>query len=221
MSNGAPPPRPGAPLRVGLTGGIASGKSTVADLFARLGVPVIDLDVIARQVVEPGSSGLQAVVAAFGKSLLEPGGGLDRAKLRSRVFEDPAARRRLESILHPRILAETVRQCESAGGPYQVVVVPLLVESGLTGWVDRVLVVDCPTRTQVARLAARDGTTAEQAQAMLAAQTTREARLAAADDVIDNSGAADALTDAVGQRDAIYREMAAGDRTDRQGLRLP
>ena len=221
MTNPAPPPRPGAPLRVGLTGGIASGKSTVADLFARLGVPVIDLDLIARQVVEPGSSGLQAVVAAFGDDLLGPEGGLDRGKLRGRVFDDPTARKRLESILHPRILAETVRQCESAGGPYQVVVVPLLVESGLTGWVDRILVVDCPTETQVTRLAARDDATPKQAQAILAAQASREARLAVADDVIDNTGTPDALSEAVRRLDAAYRDMASGGRSGPQGLRLP
>ncbi len=221
MNKAVHPPRPGAPLRVGLTGGIASGKSTVADLFARLGVPVIDLDIIARQVVEPGSPGLQAVVAAFGEDLLGPEGGLDRAKLRDRVFENAAARRRLEAILHPRILAETVRQCESAGGPYQVVVVPLLVESGLTGWVDRVLVVDCPAETQVTRLATRDDATPEQARAILAAQASREARLAVADDVIDNEGDPDRLPEAVGQLDAAYRRMAAEGRSDPEGLRLP
>jgi len=221
MTYPAPPARTGAPLRVGLTGGIASGKSTVADLFAHLGVPVIDLDVIARQVVEPGSTGLEAVVSAFGGDVLGADGGLDRARLRTRVFDDPAARKKLESILHPRILAETVRQCEGAGGPYQVVVVPLLVESGLTGWVDRVLVVDCPPETQMARLAGRDGATRDQARAILAAQASREARLAVADDVIDNAGARDALTEAVNRLDAAYREMAAGSCEGRPGLRLP
>lgn len=221
MTYPAPPVRPGAPLRVGLTGGIASGKSTVADLFARLGVPVIDLDVIARQVVEPGSPGLDAVVAAFGEDVVGADGGLDRARLRARVFDDPAARNKLEGILHPRILAETVRQCESAGGPYQVVVVPLLVESGLTGWVDRVLVVDCPPETQMARLAGRDGATRDQARAILAAQASREARLAVADDVIDNDGARDALTEAVNRLDAAYREMVAASREGQPGLRLP
>jgi dephospho-CoA kinase len=217
----APPARTGAPLRVGLTGGIACGKSTVASLFAEIGVPVIDLDVIARQVVEPGSPGLMAVVAGFGDGVLGLDGRLDRTRLRAQVFDDPAARKKLEAILHPRILAEAVRQCEGAGGPYQVVVVPLLVESGLTGWVDRVLVVDCLPEIQMARLAGRDGTTEDQARAMLAAQASREARLAVADDVIDNAGAPDALPEAVNRLDAAYREMAAGVRGRDPGLRLP
>jgi dephospho-CoA kinase len=209
------------PLRIGLTGGIASGKSTVADLFAGKGVPVIDLDVISRAVVTPGSPGLAAVVEAFGDGVLDAHGTLDRASLRRLVFADPASRRRLESILHPRILAETLRECEAAGGPYQIVVVPLLVESGLAGWVDRVLVVDCPMEVQVTRLKARDGATDEQARAILAAQATREARLAVADDVIENAGSPEALVEAVERLDRTYREAPPDGRPRPPGARLP
>ena len=209
------------PLRIGLTGGIASGKSTVARQFAARDVPVIDLDVISRQVVEPGTRGLAAIVEAFGGDVLDASGRLDRAEVRKRVFADPDLRRRLESILHPRILAETVRQCEAAGGPYQVVVIPLLVESGLTSWVDRVLVVDADPEVQVARLVARDGGDEAQARAILAAQASREDRLAAADDVIENSGSMDVLHEAVERLDTAYRVMARTGETRARGIRLP
>jgi dephospho-CoA kinase len=208
-------------LRIGLTGGIASGKSTVARLFADLGVPVIDLDLLAREVVQPGEPGLADLVEEFGAGILDDRGELDRAQLRTRVFNDSSARRRVEALLHPRILEATVRASETAGGPYQVLVAPLLVEFGLTEWVDRVLVVDCPTGTQVARLLARDAGDEALAHAILATQATHEQRLAAAHDVIVNDGAADRLPAAVATLDAVYQEMAAdGDRA-REGLRLP
>ena len=152
------------PLRIGLTGGIASGKSTVADMFADLGVPVIDTDVIAREVVRPGQPALDEIREAFGAGVIAADGTLDRPAMRSIVFGDDAARRRLESILHPRIGKATREQAAAAGGPYQVIVVPLLVESSLRGFVDRVLVVDCDEDTQVSRLLARDAESEDQAR---------------------------------------------------------
>jgi dephospho-CoA kinase len=198
-----------APLRIGLTGGIASGKSTVARLFESRGVPVLDTDQIAREVVEPGQSALAAVVSAFGPGVLASDGRLDRPALRSRVFTDAEARRKLESILHPAIRAELARRSALAGGPYQVWVIPLLVEGGRIDQVDRVLVVDCPVEMQVSRLVARDGGSEAEAKSILAAQVSREQRLAAADDVIVNDGAEDALESQVASLDAAYRKLAA------------
>ena len=175
------------PLRVGLTGGIASGKSTVADMFAALGAIIIDTDVIAREVVMPGQPALEEIVEVFGEDVLAEDGSLDRRAMRKRVFEDEPLRLRLEEILHPRIRDETFRQASKAGGPYQLIVVPLLAESPLKDYVDRILVVDCDEEAQVSRLLERDAETKEQAERILAAQASREERLAIADDVIDNS----------------------------------
>ncbi len=197
------------PLRIGLTGGIASGKTTVANLFAALGVPVLDTDQIARDVVEPGQPALGQVVAAFGPDILGPDGRLDRPALRARVFADPDSRKRLEAILHPAIRAELARQAEAAGGPYQVWVIPLLVEGGQVDRVDRILVVDCPEEIQLARVMARDGETPESARAILAAQASREQRLAAADDVIVNDGTEADLAPQVAALDARYRALVA------------
>ena len=197
------------PYRVALTGGIASGKSTVASLFESLGVPVIDTDVIAREVVEPGTPALAAVVAAFGADVLDADGRLDRRRMRERIFGDADARRRLEAILHPAIRAEMARRSLAAGGPYQVLVIPLLAEGGRRDHVDRVLLVDVPEELQVQRLMMRDGVSHQQALASLNAQATRAERLALADDVIRNSGRADDLRDAVAALDAKYRKLAA------------
>lgn len=176
-------------LRVGLTGGIASGKSTVADLFAGLGVPVIDTDVIARQVVEPGEPALAEIVSAFGEDILTDDGRLDRDAMRRIVFADEARRRQLEAILHPRIRSETMAQSASAEGPYQVIVVPLLAESPMKDSMDRILVIDVPESVQLDRLLARDSESPEQARRIIAAQVSRGDRLAIADDVIRNDGA--------------------------------
>lgn len=197
------------PLRVALTGGIASGKSTVADLFAARGVPVIDTDVIAREVVEPGTPALAAVVEAFGPEVLGADGRLDRRRMRERIFGDAAARRRLEGILHPAIRAEMARRSLAAGGPYQVLVIPLLAEGGRRDHVDRVLLVDVPEELQVERLMRRDGVSREQAAASLGAQAGRAARLAIADDVILNTGRADDLDHEVTALDGKYRKLAA------------
>jgi dephospho-CoA kinase len=179
--------------RVALTGGIASGKSTVADLFAELGVPVIDTDRIAREVVEPGRPALAAVVEAFGPGVLAADGSLDRRHLRERVFADPADRRRLEAILHPAIRAEMERQSQAATGAYQLLVIPLLAEGGRRDHVDRVLLVDAPESAQLERLLRRDGGTREQAEAALRAQASRAQRRAIADDVLENTGEPAAL----------------------------
>jgi len=196
------------PLRIGLTGGIASGKSEAARLFAARGVPVIDTDVIAREIVEPGQPALDEIVATFGSAVLDADGRLDRRALRRKVFANPEARLRLERIMHPAILRELERRAAEAGGPYQVFVIPLLVEGGRTDRVDRVLVVDCPEALQLARLAARDGETDRGARAILAAQASRADRLAAADDVIVNDGTLAQLASEVARLDADYRELA-------------
>jgi dephospho-CoA kinase len=200
------------PFRVALTGGIASGKSTVANLFAELGVPLIDTDVIAREVVEPGRPALAAIVAAFGPGVLDAQGCLDRRRMRERIFADPAAKQRLEAILHPAIRAEMERQSRVAGGPYQVLVIPLLAESGRRDHVDRVLLVDVPEALQVERLALRDGVSREQAEAALNAQATRAERLAMADDVVCNTGRVEELRQKVAELHARYLALAAGGR---------
>ncbi|MDP2322863.1 MAG: dephospho-CoA kinase [Gammaproteobacteria bacterium] len=208
MSTPRPTLRTWTVYRVGLTGGIASGKSTVASLFAELGVPVIDTDMIARQVVLPGTAGLTAIVDAFGPEVLQPDGSLDRKRLRDLTFATTENRRRLEGILHLRIAAELEILSTRADGPYQVLVVPLLIESGLTARVDRVLVVDCSESIQRARLMVRDGETASGVERLLAAQLTREARLCRADDVLVNSGTLDELRHGVQELHARYLQLA-------------
>ncbi len=179
-------------LRIGLTGGIASGKTLVADMFAKLGIPVIDTDKIARQVVARGQPALAEVTAEFGARILTPEGELDRTSLRQIVFQDEPLRRRLEAIVHPRIREMTLQASETAGGPYQVLVVPLLIESDFQQLVDRILVVDCPESVQRERLLVRDTETPEQVERMMDAQLSRSRRLEAANDIIDNSGTQDA-----------------------------
>lgn len=206
------PNGPGRRFRVGLTGGIASGKSAVASFFATLGVPVIDTDEIARAVVTPGEPLLARIVERFGPEVLSAGGALDRRRLRDIVFADAGARADLERLLHPAIRAEMERRSAVAGGPYQVIAIPLLVETNARGNLDRVLVVDCSEELQLRRLQARDGATRAQAEAILAAQATRERRLAAADDVISNEGELSALRDQVERLHARYLELAAAGR---------
>jgi dephospho-CoA kinase len=195
-------------LRVGLTGGIASGKSTVAEMFAELGVPVIDTDLIAREVVEPGQPALAEIRGRFGERMINADGNLDRAAMRELIFADDEARRDLEAILHPRIGAETRRQAEVVGGLYQLIVVPLLTESALLDFVDRVLVVDCDEERQVERLLERDTETIEQARRIVSSQASRHDRLSIADDVIDNNGDLHATKLAVIRLDQMYRLLA-------------
>ncbi len=178
--------------RVGLTGGVACGKSTVADMFASLGASVVDTDQIARDVVAPGGPALTAIAAEFGAAVVDATGRLDRAALRRIVFADPGRRLALERILHPRIRERTLAQMAASSTPYVVAVVPLLFETDFHTLVDRTVVVDCPTSVQRERLMRRDEIDAATAAGMLAAQLDRESRLARADDVIDNSGDIDA-----------------------------
>ncbi|MCG5534511.1 dephospho-CoA kinase [Ectothiorhodospira mobilis] len=204
-----PAASPTAPFTVGLTGGIGSGKSTVARLFEARGAGIIDADRVARQVVAPGTPGLRALVEAFGEDILDPRGQLDRAALRDRVFRNSQARHRLEGILHPMIREAIDRQKSTTKAPYCLLVVPLLVESGMQHRVDRVLVVDCPQDLQRQRAGARDGVSPQQIQAILEAQAPRELRLQAADDVIDNSGPPSELEPRVEALHRRYLERAA------------
>lgn len=199
------------PFRIGLTGGIASGKTTVANLFAELGISVIDTDIIAREVVRPGEPALDEIRDRFGDAVIDEAGKLDRAAMRKLIFSDDNLRLALEKILHPRIGTETERQADAATGPYQMIVVPLLVGSPLTRFVDRVLVVDCDEETQMQRLLARDTETVEQARRILAAQASREARLAIGDDVISTDDTFEAIREQVLALDAMYRTLANQD----------
>jgi dephospho-CoA kinase len=197
-------------LVIGLTGGIASGKSTVSAAFAAAGAAIVDTDLIAREVVAPGSEALAEIVVEFGASVLSGDGSLDRKRLRAIVFAQPQARLRLEAILHPRIRSEALAQVQVAHGPYVVLVVPLLVENAKHySWVDRVLVVDVSGELQQRLLMARDDIGDELAAAMIAAQASRSARLALADDVIRNSGSVADLHTQVGNADRRYRALAA------------
>ena len=197
-------------LRIGLTGGIASGKSAAAAVFAELGVPVIDSDVIAREVVAPGSPGLAAIRARFGEGVLQADGQLDRRALRAQVFADPTARRELEALTHPLIRERMAAQSAAAGGPYQIPAIPLLVEGGARRpGIDRVLVIDCPEEIQVQRVMARDRVDEAGALAVLAAQASRAQRLAAADDVIVNDQGLETLREAVITLHQRYLGLAA------------
>ena len=171
---------------VAITGGIGSGKTTVANQFSALGIEVVDADLIAREVVEPGTPALAAIASHFGPGILDEQGRLDRRALRERIFSDPAAKSWLNALLHPIIRSEMLRQCAAANSPYCLLVVPLLVENRLTELADRVLVIDVDEATQIERTCRRDGVSREQAQAILASQASRSERLAMADDVLDN-----------------------------------
>jgi len=196
-------------LRIGLTGGIASGKSTVTHRFAELGVPVIDADVAARNVVARGKPGLEQVVRRFGPGVLDAGGNLDRQALRALIFQDPASRQALDAILHPLIRTDMETQAATVQGPYLVMAIPLLIEGGqYRERVDRVLVVDTDEATQVQRVQARDGSSETQARAILASQASRTQRLAAADDVLLNTGSVADLRQAVDLLHEKYLHLA-------------
>ena len=195
---------------VGLTGGIGSGKSAAADEFARLGATVVDTDAIAHELTAPGGAALGHIKALFGEAFITPSGAMDRDAMRNRVFSDPQAKRALEQLLHPMIRAEAERRSGAARGPYVIYVVPLLVESGdHRSRVDRVLVVDAPEALRLERVRARSGLPEREVHAIMAQQVPRAARLAAADDVIDNSGALEALRAQVAALHARYLKMAA------------
>ncbi|GAA3912107.1 dephospho-CoA kinase [Gibbsiella dentisursi] len=194
---------------VALTGGIGSGKTTVANAFARFGATIVDADVIARQIVEPGTPALAAIAAHFGNEILQADGSLDRARLRQLIFNHPAEKAWLNQHLHPLIHQETQRQLALVSNPYALWVVPLLVENDLHTRADRVLVVDADRETQLARTMARDGSSREQALNILSAQASRHQRLAVADDVIDNSGNLRDIEPAVALLHQRYLELAA------------
>jgi dephospho-CoA kinase len=201
--------RLGPRLVVGLTGGIASGKSLVGAMFVKLGVALVDTDVVAREVTARGEPGLAAVVEEFGSGVLSPSGDLHRPALRSLVFADDAKRRKLEAILHPLIRAKTRAKLAELSTPYALVAVPLLVETSFGELVDRILVVDCPESLQLERLMRRDAIPKPEALAMLRAQVDRATRLKAAHDIIDNSGTAEATRRQVELAHRRYLDLAA------------
>jgi dephospho-CoA kinase len=195
-------------LTIGLTGGIASGKSAVADMFVALGASLVDTDQLSREVVAPGQPALEEIRKTFGPEVLTQQGTLDRAAMRRVIFEDPQKRKALEAIVHPRIRALMLERIAESTGPYTVVAVPLLVENGLAKLFDRVLVVDCPESTQLERLMRRDGMEESAARAILGAQVDRQTRLATADDVIDNGGSLDATRQRVEELHHRYLQLA-------------
>lgn len=201
--------RPQRPYIVGLTGGIGSGKSAAADHFESLGASVVDTDRIAHELTAPGGAAIGAIRSAFGAAMIASDGSLDRGAMRTLAFERPEARRQLESILHPMIGDESARRCSAAQGAYVILAVPLLIESGTyRERCDRICVVDCPEALQVTRVRARSALAEDQIRAIMAAQASRSQRLAAADDVIDNSGDLSALRAQVEHLHAAYVEAA-------------
>ena len=197
---------------VGVTGGVASGKSAVTALFQALGVTVADADLAARAVVAPGEPALAEIARRFGPDLLLANGMLNRVRMRALVFEDAGARRDLEAITHPRIRDILRRECDQATGPYVIAAIPLLAETGVAeayAWLDRRLVVDAPVPLQLARLVARDGVDAALAERMVAAQAPRETRLRLATDVVVNDGVLDDLAAPVQRLDRLFRQLAS------------
>lgn len=203
-------PKSERPYCIGLTGGIGSGKSTVAEMFAALGVPVIDTDVIARELTQAGGAAMPAISAEFGDELIEPSGAMDRVRMRMRILSDAHARGRLEAILHPMIQAEARRRLAGlSSSGYALLVVPLLVESGsYHDMVDRVLVVDCEESMQMTRTCSRDGRSEAEVGAIMSLQATRRARLDRADDVLNNTGDLPVLRSAVAELHRKYQKMA-------------
>lgn len=198
----------GRPLVVGVTGGIGCGKSTICREFAALGAPVVDTDEVAREVVAPGTAGLAEIVERFGNDILTADGTLDRRRLRSIVFADESSRLWLEALLHPLIRARTAEHVRACAFTYCLVCIPLLVERGGGNRVDRVLVIDCPPETQIARVMARDKLTAPEVEAIMRTQATRAERLAAADDVIENIGDVETVRPAIRALHRQYLDLA-------------
>ena len=198
------------PLVIGLTGGIGSGKSAVADCFSELGIPVIDTDIIARELVEPGQPALAEIITAFGTDCLTADGRLDRNYLRGQVFSDPGQRAKLEAILHPEIRRLTRERIEAVHAPYCITVIPLLLETRHTDLVDRVLVVDAEETSQLDRVMARDKLSKAAVTAIMQAQADRETRLAAADDIILNNSSLESLADKVQALHTRYMELSHG-----------
>ncbi len=210
-----------AKLTVGLTGGVASGKSLVQSAFERLGAPVLDADQVARDVVALGSPALEQIATQFGREMLQGDGTLDRRRMREMIFGDVQARRRLEAITHPAIRSAMQTWLSAQTAPYCMLSVAILVEAGMQDLVDRVLVVDAPEALQQERLQSRDGITEALARAMLAAQAMRTQRLQIADDLIDNSDTPERTLAAVEQLHAFYLDLAQRGTPRAPGLRLP
>lgn len=208
-------------LSIGLTGGIASGKSVVAAAFERLGVAIIDADSVARQIVEPGEPALDEIIARFGADIVDDSGQLKRRDLRTIVFDDDDARADLEAITHPRIREELARQRDAAESEYCILVVPLLIKSSMIELVDRVLVIDAPEHVQIERLTTRDDIDEDLAGKMIAAQEAREERLAHADDVLINTGPRKDIADLAAALHAGYQRLARGEIADLPPLHLP
>lgn len=208
-------------LTVGLTGGVASGKSTAAAAFGALDVPMLNADQVAREVVARGTAALKRIREEFGAEFLTPDGELDRPRMRRHVFGDAAARRALERITHPAIRERMLAWRNAQASPYCILDVPILVESGMDALVDRVLVIDAPEEVQVERLRQRDRISGELARQMLAAQATRARRLEHADDVIANTGTVAELCAAVARLHQFYLELARNGRRQAPGLQLP
>lgn len=199
-------------LVIGLTGGIGSGKTAVGDLFAKLGVPVIDADVIARELTEPNQPALVDIIDHFPQEILLEDGRLNRPKLRQIIFEHPHEKRWLEQLLHPLIREEIKKRIEKLSAPYCVIVIPLLFETGAYPFIDRILVVDAAVDDQVNRVVKRDSTTSQAVEAILASQAERDVRLAGAHDVIMNDGVLDELDEKVSLQHARYLELAGLER---------
>ncbi|MDT0618065.1 dephospho-CoA kinase [Salinisphaera sp. P385] len=208
-------------LAVGLTGGIASGKSVVSSAFERLGIEVVDADQVARDIVEPGQPALEEIRARFGDAIIDGDGRLDRRQMRGIVFDDPDARVALEKITHPRIREALATRRDAVRSEYSLLAVPLLVKSGMSALVDRILVVDAPESVQMARLIDRDGIDEELARKMIAAQDTRTLRLAAADDVLVNTGPRKDIADLAAALHAGYSRLARGDIDNLPPMHLP
>lgn len=196
-------------LKVGLTGGIGSGKTTVSKLFEELGVPVIDADVIARSLLEPGTEATRQVIEIFGKDVATNDREIDRKKLRQHVFDDAGARETLESILHPIVHAQILQQTAALASPYCIVVIPLLFEAGHEDLVDRILVVDTTRENQIRRAASRDQANRQDIEKILASQTDPAERLSRADDIIENNNGIEQLRSRVHKLDALYRGLAS------------
>ncbi|MGR9116684.1 MAG: dephospho-CoA kinase [Gammaproteobacteria bacterium] len=196
-------------LKIGLTGGIGSGKTSVSQLFSAFNIPIIDADIIAHQLVEPGQPALARIQSVFGQQVIHSDGSLNRNVLRSIVFADSKLKKRLESILHPLILAKIQSEAANLNAPYCIICIPLLFETGMERWVDRILVIDCPVDTQIARVAQRDGLDEETIRAIISSQVSREFRNTRADDLIDNSKSNSQLAEQVKKLHNLYLSVSS------------
>jgi dephospho-CoA kinase len=195
-------------LKIGLTGGIGSGKSTVAKLFSDLNIPIIDADIIAQQLVEPSKPALKTIANHFGEKILLPSGGLDRNQLRDIIFTNSEEKKNLEAILHPLVYSEIESQIEQLFSPYCIISIPLLIETGMENFVDRILVIVCPVATQISRVKNRDQLSDARINSIISSQATHEQRLLAADDIIDNSNNTQALAEQVKKLHNLYISLA-------------